>query len=74
MFARLALDAGDRDRIGESWNDVASPSLRFIRSSTKKSTLEIHKKSSFQPKKEIFAESCSVRYKDLFQAKNILGL
>ena len=28
----------------------------------------------FQPNEEIFAESCSVRYKDLFRAKNIFGV
>ena len=38
------------------------------------STLKIHKKSRFQPNEEIFAASCSVRYKDLFRAKNIWGL
>jgi len=31
MFAQLAVDASDRDRIGESWNDVTSPNLRFTR-------------------------------------------
>ena len=37
-------------------------------------TLKIHKKSRFQPNEEIFAESCSVRYKDLFRAKKIFGV
>ena len=37
-------------------------------------TLEIHKKSRFQPNEEIFAESSSVRYKDLFRAKKIFGV
>ena len=37
-------------------------------------TLKIHKKSRFQPNEEIFAESCLVRYKDLFRAKKILGV
>ena len=61
MFARLAVDASDRDRIGESWNYVTSPRLYSVKQE-KRITLKIHKKSSFQPKKEIFAESCSVRY------------
>ena len=37
-------------------------------------TLKIHKKSRFQPNEEIFAESCLVRYKDLFRAKKIWGV
>ena len=40
----------------------------------KKITLKIHKKSGFQPNEKIFAESCSVRYKNLLRAKNFLGL
>ena len=36
-------------------------------------TLKIHKKSRFQPNEEIFAESCLVRYKDLFWAKKFFG-
>ena len=36
MFARLAVDASDRDRIGESRNDLTSSSLRFTRSCRKK--------------------------------------
>ena len=38
------------------------------------STLKIHKKSRFQPNEKIFAESCSVRYKDLFRAQKNLGV
>ena len=37
----------------------------------KKKTLKIHKKSRFQPNEKIFAESCSVRYKDLFADQKI---
>ena len=74
MFTRLPVDASDRDRIGEPWNDVTSPSLRFTRSCRKKKTLKIHKKSRFQPNEKIFAESCSVRYKDLLRAKKFLGV
>ena len=40
----------------------------------KKITLKIHKKSRFQPNEKMFAESCSVRYKDLLRAKKILGV
>ena len=40
----------------------------------KKITLKIHKKSTFQLKKEIFAESCSVRCKHLFPTKKTLGV
>ena len=60
---------------GEPWNDVTSPSLRFTRSCReKKITLKIHKKSRFQANEKIFAESCSVRYKDLLRAKIFLGV
>ena len=60
---------------GEPWNDVTSPSLRFTRSCRKKKkTLKIPKKSRFQPNEKIFAESCSVRYKDLLRAKKIFGV
>ena len=38
------------------------------------STLKVHKKSRFQPNEKIFAESCSVRYKDLFRAQKNLGV
>ena len=65
MIARLAVDASEQDRIGGSWNDVTSPSLRLL-GQARNITLKIHKKSSFQQKKEIFAKSCSVRYKDSF--------
>jgi len=27
MFTRLSVDASERDRIGQSWNDVTIPSL-----------------------------------------------
>ena len=75
MFTRLPVDASDRDQIGEPWNDVTSPSLRFTRSCRKKEiTLKIHKKSRFQPNEKIFVESCSVRYKDLLRAKNFFGV
>ena len=40
----------------------------------KKITLKIHKKSRFQPNEKIFAESCSVRYKDLLGAKIFFGV
>ena len=40
----------------------------------KKITLKIHKKSRFQPNEKIFAESCSVLYKDLLRAKKIFGV
>ena len=40
----------------------------------KKKTLKIHKKSRFQPNEKMFAESCSVRYKDLLRAKNFFGV
>ena len=40
----------------------------------KKITLKIHKKSRFQPNEKIFAESCSVRYKDLLWAKTFFGV
>ena len=60
---------------GEPWNDVTIPSLRFTRSCRKKKiTLKIHKKSRFQPNEKMFAESCSVRYKDLLRAKKIFGV
>ena len=75
MFTRLPVDASDRDRIGEPWNDVTSPSLRFTRSCRKKKkTLKIHNKSRCQPNEKNFAESCLVRYKDLLRAKKFLGV
>ena len=40
----------------------------------KKITLKIHKKSRFQPNEKMFAESCSVRYKDLLRAKKVFGV
>ena len=40
----------------------------------KKITLKIHKKSRFQPNEKMFAESCSVRYRDLLRAKKIFGV
>ena len=40
----------------------------------KKKTLQIHKKSRFQPNEKNFAKSCSVRYKDLLRAKKFLGV
>ena len=36
--------------------------------------LKIHKKSGFQPNEKIFAESCSIRYKDLLRAKKFFGV
>ena len=36
MFARLAVDASDRDRIGESWTEVTSSSFRFTWACVKK--------------------------------------
>ena len=38
-----------------------------------KKTLKVHKKSGFQPNEKIFAEACSVRYKNLFRAKKMEG-
>ena len=55
MFARLAVAASDRDRIGESWNDVNSPSLRFTRSSTK-NYFENSQKIEFSTKERNFCE------------------
>ena len=36
MFTPVPVNASDRDRIGESWNDITSPSLRFTQSCRKK--------------------------------------
>ena len=44
------------------------------RAGKKKKTLKIHKKSRFQPKEKNFAESCSMRCKDLLRAKKFFGV
>ena len=60
MFARLAVDANDRDPGMTS----LAPDFALFGLAGKKNTLKIHTKSRFQPNEEIFAESCSVRYKE----------
>ena len=50
MFARLAVDASDRDRIGESWNDVTIHSLRFTQSCSQKNYFENSQKIELSTK------------------------
>ena len=51
-----------------------APAFASLGRAGKKITLKIHKKSRFQPNEIIFAESCSVLYRDLLRAKKILGV
>ena len=44
MFTRLPVDASDRDRIGESWNDVTIPSLSSLGRAGKLNNFEILQK------------------------------
>ena len=69
MFAQLAVDGSDRDRIGESWNDVTSPNLRFTRLCRKNS-----QKIEFQPNEEVFANLAQCDIKIYSGSKKCLGL
>ena len=71
MFTRLPVDASDLRTLERC--HYPQSSLHSVVQG-KKITLKIHKKSRFQPNEKIFAESCSVRYKDLLRAKKLLGV
>ena len=62
MFTRPPVNASDRDRSENPGMMSLAPVFAPLGRAGKKITLKIHKKS------------CSVRYKDLFRAKNTFGV